>query len=224
MRAQANLVALAVALLVLSATVTAGVAIADGAYANAERDPVDRGRAVALADALVAADSPLALRDHVLSAARVANASVSSLHAAVPASRDWGVRLVLDGDPLLTAGTPAGGVTARRTVLLGARQPATVEPRLGDGRRVTLPRRTRNLTVTVDAPAGRTMTALRVDNRTVLRDPAGLDGTYHVRVSQYETATVEAVGSGPLPAGSVVLTAYPFTARKATLEVTVDAA
>lgn len=223
MRAQANLVALGVALLVVSATVTAGVAIADGAYASAEREPVDRGRAVALADRLVAPASPLTFRDHVLSTTAVANLSAGSLHRAFPATRDWGVRLTLDGERVLAAGTPAGGVSMTRVVLVGVRDATTFRPRLDDGRRITLPRRTRTLTVTLDPPPATTVTAVRVDGRTVLREPAGLRGTYRVAVSRYETVTVSTVEEGTLPPGSVVLVSHPLRVRKATLEVTVDA-
>lgn len=222
MRAQANLLSLAVGLLLVTAAVTAGVAIADGAYASAHRQPTDRGRAVALADRLVAPDSPLAVRDHVLAEGALATLTPDALRRDVPAARDWGVRLTLDGERLLAAGHPDGGVTVQRVVLVGHRTNSTLTPRLGGDTRVTLPRRTRHLTVSLDPPTGTTVREIRVDNRTVLRDPSGLDGTYRVSVSRYETATVSAESSGPLPPGSVTFTTHPLTARKATLGVTVD--
>ena len=81
MRGQANLPALAVALLVVTTTAGLAVVIADGAFASAQRDAGERATADAVADRLIAADSPLTERQNVLNASRLDAAAVGRLDA-----------------------------------------------------------------------------------------------------------------------------------------------
>lgn len=220
-RAQANLPALAVALLVLTTTAGLAFSLADGAYADATRDATDRRLAVGIAERLVAADSPLTVRAGVLDAHVVANLTAEDAAEAFPASRDAAIRLRVDDRTVLERGDPRGGATARRVVLVADRQRVTRRLPAGDNR-TTLPRRTERVTVAVDPGATRVQT-VRANGRVVLHDPGGLNGTYTVAVSRYETATLAFEAAGPIAPGRVTLTYAPRQTTKAVVEVTVDA-
>ena len=79
MRAQANLPALAVALLVVSTTTGLAVVIADGAFASAQRDAAERATATAIADRLTAPDSPTTERRNVLNRSRLTAAVLADV-------------------------------------------------------------------------------------------------------------------------------------------------
>ncbi|PSQ41131.1 hypothetical protein BRD07_05910, partial [Halobacteriales archaeon QS_9_68_42] len=108
MRGQANLPALAVALLVVTTTAGLAVVIADGAFASAQRDAGERATADAVADRLIAADSPLTERRNVLNASRLNAAAVESV---VPDGTL--IRVAVDGETVYERGDPTGP-TARR--------------------------------------------------------------------------------------------------------------
>lgn len=212
MRAQANLPALAVALLVVSTTTGLAIVIADGAFASAQRDATERATATAIGDRLVAADSPLTDRRNVLNETRLTHAEVAGV---VPDGTD--VRVAIDGDVVFERGDPSGP-TARRLVMVAERQTVTVTPPLEYGA-VTLPRRSPSATVRIDASAD--VTAVRANDRVVLYDPAGITGRHDVRLSRYETTTLRFAGD--VDPGEVAVTYYPRQTTKGRLEVTVDA-
>jgi len=83
-RAQANLPALAIALLLVVASVAAAVGLAGSAFAGADTDPAEDRLAASTADRLVAAGGPLAVRANVLSGAAGANAG-EGLDGVLPA-------------------------------------------------------------------------------------------------------------------------------------------
>lgn len=219
-RGQANLPALAVALLVVTTATGLGLALADGAFASAEREPLERRVAVALSERLVAADGPLTTRGNTLNRSRVAALDGELLAERFPVSAGSDVRVRLDGDVVAERGDPTGGTTVRRVVLLERRSAATLARVPGDS--ITLPRRTPRATLTVDSPAATTVRTVRANGRVVLHDPSGLDGTYDVSLSRFETTTLEYEHAGPLPPGSVEVTYYPARTTKAELVVTVD--
>jgi hypothetical protein len=212
MRGQANLPALAVALLVITTVTALSVTVADGAFTAAERDAAERATADALADRLVAADSTLTDRRNVLNASRLDAASVAEL---APDGVD--LRVAVDGETVYERGDPTGP-TARRIALVAERQTATVEPPLAYGE-TTLPRRSPRATIDVDASAG--VETVRANDRVVLHDPDGLGGSYDVSLSRYETTTLRF--DGDPQRGDVTVTYYPRRTTKALLEVTVDA-
>jgi hypothetical protein len=223
-RGQASLLAVGVALVVLTGVVAFGLFVADGALDGATRDPGERATAVGVADRLVAADGPLATRANVLNESALARLDGDALATAVPATADADVRVALDGATVAERGTVDGGTTVRRVVLVADRSERTLEPSFATGgeHAVTLPRRTDRIRLTVTPPNGTTVRTVRVNGRVVLHDPDGIDGTLTVPVSRYETATVRVNATGPLPAGSLRLGFYPETTRKAVLAVTVD--
>lgn len=222
-RAQANLPAFAIAVLLVTSTTSLSLFVVDGAFGAANRDPVERARASGLAASLVDADSPIAERANVLTQTRLSNLN-GTLDTAFPAARGLDLRITLDDTVLVERGTPTGGTTMRRLVLVAERDTRTIEPEFtGSENAVTLPRRASSVNVTISPPPGTTVTTLRVNDRVVLHDPTGLEGAYDVSVSRFETARLAFDASDQLTAGSVRLRYRPATTRKAVLEVTVDA-
>lgn len=218
-RAQANLPALAVALLVVTTTAGLALTVADGAFAGARRDASERRAAVALAERLVAPGSPLADRANVVNRTAAERFDRDDLAALAPDAR--AVRIRLDGETLAVRGDPAGGPTSRRIVLVQRRTSRTVTPPLR-ANRTTLPRRTPRVRLDLAPPPGRTVRTVRANGRVVLYNASGLRGTFAVRVSRFETTTLAFGVDGPLPRGSVRVTYFPARTTKATLEVTVD--
>ncbi|MFC6836760.1 DUF7263 family protein [Halomarina ordinaria] len=219
-RGQANLPALAVALLVLTTTAGLALVVADGAFAGAERDATERHVAVALSERLVAADSPLSDRKNVLDDAALRALDAESLDESFPVVRGRDVRLRVDGETVVERGDPTGGATVRRVVVVRERQSVTL-PATGDDA-VTLPRRSPRATLTLDPPGGTTVETVRANGRVVLHDPAGLAGTHDVSLSRFETTRLRFAAEGPLPPPSVEVTYYPARTTKAELVVTVD--
>lgn len=213
MRGQANLPAVAVALLVVTTATGLSLVIADTAFGSAERDATDRAVASSVADRLVAADGPISERRNVLDVSRLDGTSVESV---VPSGVD--ARIVVGDETVYERGRPTGGQTVRRLAVLADRQTVTLEPRLRFGS-VTLPRRSPNATITVDADAD--VTTVRANGRVVLYDSAGIDGGHEVSLSRYETATLRF--DGEWDTDDVTVTYHPRQTRKALLEVTVDA-
>ena len=63
--------------------------------------------------------------------------------------------------------------------------------------------------------------AVRANGRVVLLNPSGLDGTFTVDVSRFETTRLTFDATGPLRGRAVEVTYYPAKTTKAVLEVTV---
>lgn len=217
-RAQANLPALVVALLLVGTTVGVALGLAAGAFATADTDPADARLATSLSERLVAADSGLTRRANVLSRHKVANASADGL-----LSGDAAVRVRLDDRTVVSRGDPAGGATVRRIVLVASDERRRIEPALDGADEVTLPRRTANATLTLNPRPGVDITTVRANDRVVLHDPGGLNGTYDVALSRYDTVTLTFDATDNLQAGSVRVAYRAETTTKAVLVVTVDA-
>lgn len=222
-RGQSDLVAVAVALVILTAITALGLALADAAFAGADRPADERRVAVALSERLVAADSPLTRRPNVLNASALGGVDAAGLRAAFPVVGDRPFRVRLDDRTLAARGEPAGAATARRIVVVERRTAVTRRPPLGPERAVTLPRRTPRVTLVIDPPPSTTVSTVRADGRVVLRNESGLDGTFTVRTSRLDTVRLSFEANGTLPRGAVTVTYYPATTTKALLEVTVGA-
>jgi hypothetical protein len=216
-RGQANLPALAVALLLVGASVGVAVGLAGGAFAAADTDPRDARLASSLAERLVAADGPLSKRANVLSLAAVENTS----GGVCPGDADCRVRL--DGETVAARGDPSRGETIRRVVLVADAESRTIDPGLPGEDAVTLPRRTANATVRVAPPTGTRVTTVRANGRVVLHDPGGLDGSYDLSLSRYDTVTLAVDANRDLGAATLAVDYRVETTTKAVLRVTVDA-
>lgn len=219
MRGQANLPAVGVALLVLTSATGLGLLLADGAFADAEREPIERETAVALSERLVAADSPVTARANVLNGSDLASLDADRLDERFPVAEGRDVRIRLDGETVVERGDPTGGTTIRRVALVERRQSVALS-RVPD--RVTLPRRTPRATVDLDPPPATAVRTVRANGRVVLHDPDGLRGRFDLDLSRYETTTLRFVHEGPLPPTAVAVTYYPARTTKVELVVTVD--
>lgn len=217
-RGQANLAALAVALVAVTSATALGVVVADDALGGATRTPRQRRAAVAAADRLVAGDAPTTRRPNVLDGPTVANLSLPDLDALAPPVRGRSIRVRLGDRTLVSRGDPVGGVTVRRVVLVADAGTRTRTHALADGRRLTLPRRTR--TVRIDFGNATGVETVRANGRVALHDPNGLSGVATVRLSRYETTRLAFAGADLV--GTVSLTTHPVETEKAVLAVTVD--
>lgn len=222
-RGQANLLALVAALFALTTAMVVGVVVADSSLAGAARDSDERHAAVAVADRLVAADSPLTNRTNVVDGSAIDDVTAARLRSRYPALADRAVRVTLGDEVLASAGRPAGGTTIRRVVLVERTQRVTLQPRFSGANRVTLPRRTERIELTVDPPENVSVGAVRANGRTVLYSPDdSLDGTYEVGVSRRETVALRFDANASLSRGDVTVSLYPWRTNKSTLGVTVD--
>ena len=224
LRAQMNLPALAVALLVVTTVTVLSFGLADRAYLSADRDAADRRVAVSLSERLVGPEAELTARANVLDATAVESLNASRLHSAFPVVDGRDVRIRLGERTLVETGDAAGGTTVRRIVLVERRESVTLTPALSAVEpSVTLPRRSPNATLELSPPANTTVRVLRANERVVLRNDSGLSGTFEVELSRFETTTLTVEAEGPLPTGSLEVTYYPAETEKAMLAVTVDA-
>lgn len=219
-RAQANLIALIAALVVLATVSVVAIAVANGALADADREPLERQRASAIADRLVASDGELAARENVLDADALAALDAETFRERYAIPESAGVSVSVDGETLVETGEVVDGTTVQRVVLVTNRTNRTVTPGLDGRDSLTLPRRTPWISVDI-APSAAAPTTLRVNDRVLLHDPGGLTGSYRVTVSRRVTPRLEFEGAD-LDTGAVDVTYAPATARKVVLEVTVD--
>ncbi|MEF8856013.1 MAG: hypothetical protein V5A16_01185 [Haloplanus sp.] len=118
MRAQTNLIALVLALGLVTGATVIGVAFADAALADADRDPLDRHAATAVAGRLVAADAPTTVRANALNASAVDGLNASRVEGLAPPAEGAALRVSLDDETVVERGAPGGGVTVRRSVLV----------------------------------------------------------------------------------------------------------
>lgn len=219
-RAQSNLLALVAALVALSIALVAAVAIVDAAFATGERDATERAVAATAAERLVAADSPIAERQNVLNQTAVESFDDEQLAATLPASANRSIAVSIDDDQVAAVGEPTRGTTIRRVVLLESTEWVERTPTMS-AQETTVPVRTDRVELTI-APTGGTIGTVWVNDRVVLHDEGGLDGTYEIDTSRYETATLRFDGDGTLGSGDVTLGYEVTTDRKALLAVTVD--
>lgn len=220
-RGQANMVSLAVALLLLVGAAGSAIAIAHGSLAAAERDPTERNVATDLADRLVSPDVDHVRRENVLDRRETEALSVDDVESLLPEIEDRPFRIRVDGRTLLERGDPSGGTSVERLVVFATDDERTYRLDLEEDDAVTVPRRTDELEVTVDPENDTTVSTIRVNDRVLLHDPGGLEGTATASVPWTATlrVTVDAEGTD----GVVAITATPETTAKARLEVTVGA-
>lgn len=222
-RGQTNMMSLAIALVLLVGAAGTAIAVANGALAAAERDPAERNAATDLADRLVSLDTPHVRRENVLDREEMLKLDVSDAESMAPDITDRAFRVRLDGQTLLERGEPSGGVRIERLVLLASDDQRSYRLDLNEDDAVTLPRRADELRMNVTSDNGTTVSAIRINDRIVLHDPNGLDGSASVSVPWTATlrVTVDADGTD----ATVEVTATPETTAKARLEVIVgDAA
>jgi hypothetical protein len=217
--AQATLASLTIALVALTAVAAVGVVVADDALADADRTPEQRRLAHALADRLVAADAPHTHRANVLSADRIAALNASRVDSLVPAARGRAFAVRLDGRTLAERGSPAGGTTVRRLVLVGDPQPTERTVPLDNAATLS---RTGRLDVSLSPSDNVSVVAVRLNGRLVRHDPEGLDEPMTIRTSRRAEPVVRFETRNGTT-GTATVTSYPIDADAGTLEVTVGA-
>lgn len=222
MRAQTNLVALVLALVLVTGATVVGVAVADASLADADRDPLDRHAATAVADRLTAADSPTTVRANALNASAVDALNASRVEGLAPPAEDAAVRIALDGERVVKRGTPAGGITVRRSVVVISRStPVRRTINVSRDSAVRVPGGVGRATVAVDPGPNTTLRTVRAGDRILLYDGAGLDTDATVHLSRYGSTTVR-VDPGTNATGRVVVTYRRPSPEPRTLTVTVD--
>jgi hypothetical protein len=222
-RGQTNLFALVLALVLLTAATVVGVTLADAALAGADRDPTERRAATTTAQRLTAADSPMTVRANVLNASRVAALNASRLHELAPPTRAGAVRVALDERTVVDRGSPGGGWTVSRAVLVRSQaESTTTRANLSRRSTVTVPRGVDRATVAVAPGPNTTVRSVRANDRVLLHDGGGLNTTATVHLDRYEPSTLR-IDAGANATGRVAVTYHPRIVDDRTLTVTVDA-
>ena len=221
MRAQAELPALAVAFVLLTSTVVAGVVVANGALTAAERPADEQRLATSLSDRLVADDAPHTARENVLDEDALDTLDEAAIRELYNVPEGTEARVTLDGETLVETASVTG-TTVERVVLVERRSTELVRPDFDRSRNVLLPRRAANATVTIDAQEGGTIEQVYANDRLVLTNDGGLEGTFTVSLSSFETTTLRFEGTGVLEAESVQIEYEPPETTRAILRVSVD--
>lgn len=219
-RAQTTLPAVGLALVLLTAVTALSVAMADSAITGADRTPDERRAAAATADRLVATDGPLGDRTNVLNESQTAAFSGAKLRQIAPPAGEYAVEVTLDSERIASSGDPVGGTTIRRLVLLERPRAETLVP---DGSTATIPRRADAATVTLSPPTGTTIRTVRANDRVVLHNASGLNGTFEIALVPGETTQLRFQTVGAVPSGAIRIVYDAPRTTKATLAVTVDA-
>jgi hypothetical protein len=221
-RGQANLVAVAVALVLLTSVLGASLAVAESVLvgAVAERDPVDRHAASTLASRVVD-DAPASYPRGVVPNRTLTGTRVESL---APVVENASVTVELGGRTLFERGDPSGGTTVRRGVLVATPRSRTATVDLATNDTLTLAHRTDRVTLVVDPGPDTVVHTVRVDDRIVLHNGTGLAGEATVNSSRYRETelTFETTTSDARANGSVEVSYTSLTLQPATLTVTVD--
>lgn len=241
MRGQANLTAVAVALVVLSGLTVGTVFVAESALIGASRETDDSRLATSLSNRLLAGDAPTTIRPGVLSERRFTNLSGSRVDSLVPGVATAAVAVRLDGETVFQRGEPAAGARVTRATLLGRTEHRTTSIDLAELRETTLPHRTDSVSLDVSTGPNTTLRTVRMNDRVVLHNDSGLDGEADIESStrdptrlafetvvtnasstENDTDDAPAVSAGPAPTGSVVVRYGYLVQNGATLEVVVD--
>lgn len=224
-RGQANLAALAVAVVLLVAATGVGLALAGTADDTGGSERAWEHRlAAATAARLVAAESPLTARRLVVDTGNV-TVDAADLPAAL-AESNASVRVRLGDETLFARGAvdprvSGGGVRVGRLVLAGDGE--TVARRADLTRsNVTVPRGVRTVTVTPDPATNTTVTTLRVDGRIVRYDEDGVNESQTLRVDPARETALRAE-TATNRTGSLLVRYRRVVGEPTTLEVWVDA-
>jgi len=219
-RGQTTLPAVGLALVLLTAVTALSVAMADSAITGADRMPDERRAAAATADRLVAADSPLGERANVLNGSQTTAFGEAKLRQVAPPAEEYAIDVTLDGDRIASSGDPVDGTTIRRLVLLERLRTERLVP---EGSTATIPRRADAATVTISPPDGTAIRTVRANDRVVLHNDSGLEGTFEIALVPSRTTTLRFQTAGALPSSAIRIVYDAPRTTKATLSVTVDA-
>lgn len=212
-RAQANLLALAVSLLVLTTCVGTALVLVDGVFQGADREPRELRIAVTLSDRLTD-DHTLTSRENVINETRIRKLTSARLDRAYPIAREVDIRIRLGNETIIERGDPTDGTTVRRLVLGERPQPVT---RSFNNGTVIVSNGSSRATVDLNGSAQ----TIRVNERVVHHDPNGLD---NVEVSLPRTwfTRIRIEPAAPSTDGNPTVTYHPIRTNATELEVTID--
>jgi hypothetical protein len=221
-RGQANLFALVVALVLLTTVTTLGVAVADGALADVDRAPGERHAAVAVADRFVASDTSWVVDANVVNGSALDGVTAADVDRVAPVAAGRSLRIALGPDTLIRRGTPASGVTVRRGVLVATWTAGRRTANLSLERTIRVPRGVERARLRLDAGTGTVVRSVRVNDRVVLYEQRGIEGSTTVSLSPAAPSTVRFVTATENASGTAVLTYRRRETTGRTLAVTVD--
>ncbi len=222
MRGQTELLAIGIAFVLLTSTVVAGVILSNNALSATERPALERQTAATLSDRLVSEEATHTARKNVLSDDNLESLDEAALREVYDIPAEKNVEITLDGEAVIETGSVTDGATIERIVLVERRTTEEVRPDFNRSRSVTLPRRTSNATLSIDPPQGTTVERVHANERVVLSNESGLQGTFEVDLSSLETTTLRFEAAGVLDEESVRIEYAPPETTKATLRVSVD--
>jgi hypothetical protein len=222
MRAQTELPAIGIALLLLTVTLVLGISTAQNALVGAQREPVERQTAVGVSDRLVDARAPLTVRENVLDGNAIEALEMETLVDRYGLPPDADVRVTVAGETVVETGSADGGATVERIVLVAQQNERVIRPQFESTNSVTLPRRSANATVSIRPPANTTVRSVWANDRLLLANDDGLSGVFELSLSPLETTQLRFEAIGPLASEHVRIDYYPLQTSKATLAVTVD--
>lgn len=223
MRAQTTLPIIGIALVLVTSVGLLAVLAGQGSIQQAREPAVERSTAIGLSERLIESRSALAVRENVVGASQIDEVDERYLRERLGVSEEVDVGITLDGETLVDTGTGGDATTFERIVWIERSRPRLREPRIRGGVEVTLPRRVTALDLTLEPSPNTTVTAVIANDQVVLANESGLDGTYEVEISRFETTEIAVDAIGQLRRGDLEL-AYRVPRRhRALLAVTVDA-
>lgn len=222
MRAQTELPAVAIALVLLTSVFVLGMGAADSALSSADRPALEQQAAVSLSDELTAASANVTRRPNVLDRQLITNLTLDDLESEYGVDSSHDVRVRLGAETLVSSGDPTGGTSITRLVVIEHRTQNRLVPVFENNRTVTLPQRATSPTVEIDPPASTTVRRVYANERVLLQNSSGIDGRHQLSLSPFETEQLRFEALGPLPPGSVEIVHDRIETEKTTLEVTVD--
>lgn len=223
MKAQTTLPVIGIALVLVTSVGLIAVLAGQGSIQQAREPYVERATAIGLSERLIENRSALAVRENVIAANRFGEVDEPYLRERLGVGEAVDVRVTLDGQTLVDSGTRGDATTVERIVWVERSRARLREPRIRGGVEVTLPRRVTRVTLTLSPRPDTTVTAVTADEQVVLADESGLNGTYEVDISRFETTEIAVDAVGPLRRGDLELAYRVPRRQRAILAVTVDA-
>jgi len=220
-RAQSNLVAVVVALVLVTAAIGVALAVAGTPFAEPGPSSVDRTVAADVADAILAPGSPLTRRAAVLDRSALEGLDGETLRTVAGLPADAAVSVAFAGESLVSSGAVTDGATVRRVVTVTTWEWRRLRPAFTNNSTVSLPA-TPRVRITFNG-SGATVETVRVDGRVVLHDPDGLTGTVTLSLPRTDGVTLSFVATESLTAGDVRLAVPTVETETGVLVVTVDA-
>lgn len=183
MRGQANLIALAAAVLVVSAALGIALIFVSGSLSTATGEPEERVLATGIADRLTASDGPITRADGSVNASLVENFTTHRLASILPDANQGAVRVSLGGEELASIGEPHEGTTVTRLVRVVEHRSVIRRPDLSSNESSDdyVLRAADHIEISINGSAG-VLETVWLDGRMVLHDPEGLNGSFTVRL------------------------------------------